>query len=47
MEETLRHLYLDLIKRCILELVYEDKPMVRWDAPGVQEFDIIRSSGRF
>lgn len=46
MEETLRHLYLDLIKRCILGFVYEDEPMVGGNASGIQEFDLfVRAAG--
>lgn len=30
-ETTLRDLYLDLVKRCLLGLVYEDKPIMRFD----------------
>jgi hypothetical protein len=35
MEEELRRLYLDLVKRCILGLVYQDAPMVSFDGWGL------------
>jgi len=31
MEETLRSLYLDLLKRCLLGLIFEDKPIASFD----------------
>jgi hypothetical protein len=45
MEEDLRHLYLNMIKRCLLGLVYEDKPTAIFretdeQKPDGQEFDL-------
>ncbi|NES81678.1 MAG: hypothetical protein F6K10_09885 [Moorea sp. SIO2B7] len=46
MLDDLRHLYFDLIKRCILGLVYEDNPIVRFDDPDNKEFDLfVRAIG--
>ena len=46
MEDELRYLYLDLMKRCLLGLVYEDKPLKRSDAPDNEEFDLfVRAAG--
>jgi O-methyltransferase len=38
--DELRNLYLDLIKRCILGLIYEDIPLRRWDVRDSQDFDV-------
>jgi hypothetical protein len=40
MENTSRNLYLNLIKKCILGLIYEDEPIRRWDKRDSQDFDL-------
>src|SRR5690349_11321616 len=40
MEDALRNLYLNLIKKCILGLIYEDAPLRRWDVRDSQNFEL-------